>query len=83
MKRYLLTDEIVEARLQQYEKLHYLLSLTGCFGGAVQAEIVGPLDSPHRGRAAFGSNRDRAVANLVSQLARQGFVGRLVEGPIR
>lgn len=85
-RRILLSDETVEARLQQHEKIQYRLnprSGNNIIGGSSyaywEAEIIGPFDSPFFGRSAFGSDKSRAVSNLIGQLARNGFIGRLVE----
>lgn len=78
-RRPILSDEHIEARLQQHEKLHYR---TGVTGTTWEAEIIGPFDSPHFGTTSFGSDKSRAVSNLIGQLGRNGFIGRLVGGPI-
>lgn len=82
MKRYLLTDNIIETRLQQHEKLRYCWRLTGRNSLHAVAEIIGPRDSEFFGRMAFGSDKSRAISNLIGQVTRLGFIGRLVEGPI-
>jgi hypothetical protein len=81
-RRPLLSDEMVELRLQQHEKLRYCWRLTGRNSLHAEAEIIGPRDSEFFGRTAFGSDKSRAISNLIGQLGRHGFIGRLVEGPI-
>jgi len=78
----LLSDEIVELRLQQHEKLRYCWRLTGRNSLHAEAEIIGPRDSEFFGRTAFGSDKSRAISNLIGQVARLGFIGRFVEGPV-
>jgi len=85
-RRILLSDEMVEARLQEHEKLQYRLNRGVSYRDQLpwfEAEIIGPFDSPFFGRTAFGSDKERAISNLIGQLRRNGFIGRLVEGPIR
>jgi len=78
-RKIVLSDEHIEARLQQHEQLRYR---TGVIGTYCEAEIIGPFDSPHFGTTSFGSDKQRAISNLIGQLGRNGFIGRLVEGPI-
>jgi hypothetical protein len=77
---------MVEARLQEHEKLQYRLSHGVSYRDQLpwfEAEIIGPFDSPFFGRTAFGSDKERAISNLIGQLRRNGFIGRLVEGPVK
>jgi len=79
-RRILLSDDMVEARLQEHERLQYALTLKGPIM-FWQAEVIGPFDSPYFGRSANATTPDNAVKRLKEQLERNGFIGRLVEGP--
>lgn len=75
-----LSDEMVQARVDEHSKLQYR---TNVIGTQWEAEITGPFDSPYFGYTSFGSDKSRAVADLIRQLGRNGFIGRLVvEGSI-
>jgi len=78
-RKVVLSDDMIQARLDEHEKLNYR---TGAIGTRWEAEIIGPFDSPYYGTTAFGSDKSRAVSNLIGQLGRNGFIGRLVESPI-
>jgi hypothetical protein len=80
-RRILLSDDMVEAKLQEHEKLQYRLTKLGDVFPQWKAEVIGPLRHPYLeliGREAFGSDKLRATENLIGQLARNGFIGRLV-----
>ena len=87
-RRPILSDDMIQVRLDEHEKLQYRLILhtpnpksvlSGLPYSLWEAEIVGPHGSPHYGTTAFGSDKSRAVSNLIGQLGRKGFIGRLVE----
>jgi len=78
-RRIVLSDEIVEERIQRREKLQYRLTLTNGTVRCWKAEVIGPGFGEFIGREAFGSTPDKATSNLFGQLARQGFIGRLIE----
>lgn len=79
-RKIVLSDEMIEVRLQEHEKLRYRTSET--LIGHWEAEIIGPFDSPYYGTTNFGSDKSRAVSGLIGRLRRSGFIGRLVEQPI-
>jgi len=81
MKRPLLSDESVEMKLASLEKLQYSLTLTGPIM-LWRAEVIGPFGSEFFGRSATAPSSDKAVERLKAQLARNGFIGRLVEGQL-
>lgn len=74
-RKIVLSDEMVQARLDEHEKLQYR---TQVIGTQWEAEIIGPFDSPYFGTTSFGSDKSRAISNLIGQLGRNGFIGRLV-----
>lgn len=76
---------MVEVRLQQHEKVQYCLTRLGDVFPQWKAEVIGPLRTPYLeliGREAFGSDKEKAVNNLIGQLGRNGFIGRLIEGKL-
>lgn len=77
-RRVVLSDEHIEVRLQEHEKLKYRLTLTDGCVRCWKAEVIGPGFSDFIGREAFGSSDIKAVENLIGQLRRQGFLGRLI-----
>lgn len=80
-RRPILLDEMIEARLQQHEKLQYSLELTGPIM-FWKAEVIGPWGSQYEnliGRCSQAATSENAVSRLKAQLERQGFIGRLVE----
>lgn len=75
-RKVVLSDDMIQVRLDEHEKLNYR---TQVIGTQWEAEIIGPFDSPHFGTTSFGSDKSRAVSSLIGQLGRNGFIGRLVE----
>lgn len=81
MRRPVLSDESVEMKLASLEKVQYSLTLTGPIM-FWRAEVIGPFDSEFFGRSATAPSSDKAVERLKAQLARNGFIGQLIESPI-
>jgi len=81
MKRPLLSDDMVDMKLASLEKLQYRLELTGPIM-FWKAEVIGPFGSEFFGRSATAPASDKAVERLKAQLARNGFIGLLIESPI-
>jgi hypothetical protein len=78
-RKIVLSDEMVEARLESRETLQYSLELTGPIM-FWKAEVIGPWSSAHSnliGRCSFGPTSEKAVQRLKLQLERNGFIGRL------
>lgn len=81
MRRPILSDECVEQRLASREKLQYSLTIKGPLM-FYEAEVIGPFGSEFFGRSATALSSDKAVERLKAQLARNGFIGQLIESPI-